>query len=31
MSIRFQRGNFFVADIERSLTFYRDVLGFSVE
>jgi catechol 2,3-dioxygenase-like lactoylglutathione lyase family enzyme len=31
MSIRFQRGNFVVADIERSLTFYRDVLGFSVE
>lgn len=31
MSIRFQRGNFVVADIEKSLTFYRDVLGFSVE
>ncbi len=31
MSIRFQRGNFVVASIERSLTFYRDVLGFSVE
>lgn len=31
MSIRFQRGNFVVADIERSLTFYRDVLGFTVE
>jgi catechol 2,3-dioxygenase-like lactoylglutathione lyase family enzyme len=31
MSIRFQRGNFVVADIGRSLTFYRDVLGFSVE
>jgi catechol 2,3-dioxygenase-like lactoylglutathione lyase family enzyme len=31
MSIRFQRGNFVVADIARALTFYRDVLGFSVE
>jgi len=31
VSIRFQRGNLVVADIERSLTFYRDVLGFSVE
>jgi catechol 2,3-dioxygenase-like lactoylglutathione lyase family enzyme len=31
MTIRFQRGNFVVADIERSLTLYRDVLGFSVE
>lgn len=31
MSIRFQRSNFVVADIEKSLTFYRDVLGFSVE
>lgn len=28
--IRFQRANFLVADIERSLTFYRDVLGFDV-
>ena len=25
--IRFQRANYLVADIERSLTFYRDVLG----
>lgn len=25
---RFQRGNFVVADIDRALTFYRDVLGF---
>ena len=31
MSIRFQRGNFVVADLQKSLTFYRDVLGFSVE
>ncbi len=31
MSIRFQRGNFVVADIEKALTFYRDVLGFTVE
>ena len=28
--MRFQRANFVVADIERSLTFYRDVLGFEV-
>lgn len=28
--VRFQRANFVVADIERSLTFYRDVLGFEV-
>ncbi|MCR9195684.1 MAG: VOC family protein [Hyphomonas sp.] len=28
--IRFQRGNFVVADLERALTFYRDVLGFEV-
>ena len=28
--IRLQRANFLVADIERSLTFYRDVLGFDV-
>jgi len=26
--LRFQRANFLVADVERSLTFYRDVLGF---
>ena len=29
-AIRFQRNNFVVADIDRALTFYRDVLGFSV-
>jgi len=28
--VRFQRANFLVADIERALTFYRDVLGFDV-
>jgi len=28
--IRFQRANFVVADIDRALTFYRDVLGFDV-
>ena len=28
--LRFQRGNFVVRDIERSLEFYRDVLGFEV-
>lgn len=28
--IRFQRANYLVADIERALTFYRDVLGFDV-
>ncbi len=28
--LRFQRANFVVADIERSLTFYRGVLGFEV-
>ena len=28
--IRFQRANSIVADIERALTFYRDVLGFEV-
>jgi catechol 2,3-dioxygenase-like lactoylglutathione lyase family enzyme len=28
--VRFQRANFVVADIERSLRFYRDVLGFEV-
>lgn len=28
--IRFQRANFIVADIERALSFYRDVLGFEV-
>ncbi|MEM7327612.1 MAG: VOC family protein [Pseudomonadota bacterium] len=28
--VRFQRGNFVVADLERALEFYRDVLGFEV-
>ena len=28
--LRFQRGNFVVSDMERSLKFYRDVLGFEV-
>ncbi len=28
--VRFQRGNFVVADLDRALTFYRDVLGFEV-
>jgi catechol 2,3-dioxygenase-like lactoylglutathione lyase family enzyme len=28
--IRFQRANFVVSDIDRALTFYRDVLGFEV-
>lgn len=30
-SVRFQRGNFVVADLDRALTFYRDVLGLSEE
>lgn len=30
MSLRFQRANFVVADLPRALTFYRDVLGFTV-
>ena len=30
MSVRFQRGNHVVADLDRALTFYRDVLGFAV-
>ncbi len=30
-NVRFQRGNFIVADMERALSFYRDVLGFDVE
>lgn len=30
MSIRFQRGNHVVADLEKALSFYRDVLGFEV-
>ncbi len=29
--LRFQRANFVVADIDRALTFYRDVLGFTEE
>lgn len=29
-AIRFQRSNYVVADIDRALTFYRDVLGFTV-
>jgi catechol 2,3-dioxygenase-like lactoylglutathione lyase family enzyme len=29
--VRFQRGNFVVANIEKSLEFYRDILGFKVE
>lgn len=28
--VRFQRGNFVVKDIEQSLSFYRDVMGFEV-
>lgn len=28
--VRFQRANFVVAELERALTFYRDVLGFEV-
>jgi len=28
--IRFQRANYVVADIDRALTFYRDVLGFDL-
>ncbi|WP_170287318.1 VOC family protein [Halioglobus maricola] len=28
--IRFQRANFVVSDLERSLTFYRDILGMEV-
>ena len=28
--VRFQRGNHVVADLQRALTFYRDVLGFEV-
>lgn len=29
--VRFQRANYVVTDLERSLLFYRDVLGFEVE
>lgn len=28
--VRFQRGNYIVASLDRALTFYRDVLGFDV-
>ncbi len=28
--LRFQRGNYVVRDLEKSLTFYREVLGFEV-
>ncbi len=28
--LRFQRGNHVVADLDKALTFYRDVLGFAV-
>lgn len=28
--VRFQRANFVVEDIDRALTFYRDILGFEV-
>lgn len=28
--VRFQRGNYVVANLDRALTFYRDVLGFEV-
>ena len=30
MSVRFQRANFVVRDLDRALTLYRDVLGFEV-
>lgn len=30
-AVRLQRANFVVADIDRALTFYRDVLGFTEE
>lgn len=30
MTIRFQRANYLVSNIERALAFYRDVIGFSV-
>ncbi|ASK88892.1 VOC family protein [Sphingorhabdus sp. SMR4y] len=29
-AVRFQRANFVVADVDRALTFYRDVLGFEL-
>jgi len=30
-SVRFQRANFVVHDLERALQFYRDILGFEVD
>lgn len=30
MSVRFQRANFVVADLDRALTLYRDAFGFAV-
>lgn len=30
-NVRFQRANFVVSDLEKSLTFYRDILGMHVE
>jgi len=30
-NVRFQRANYVVSDLERSLTFYRDILGMHVE
>ena len=30
-TVRFQRANFVVRDIDKSLTFYRDVLGFELD
>lgn len=30
VGVRFQRGNHMVADLDKALTFYRDVLGFDV-
>ena len=29
--VRFQRANFIVADLDRALTLYRDILGFDLE
>ena len=30
-SVRFQRANFVVSDLERALSFYRDILGMTIE